>query len=315
VLLVPLAALALVETPRRRDHFDVAGALGSTLGVTALVYAFVRVGADGWRDHLALGAFGLGVVLLAGYIGIEAKVSAPVTPLRLFTSRERNTAYLGRILLMGGTQGTFFFLTQYLQDVRGYSAIVTGVGFLPMTAVVFVMSQATARWLVNLAGRKTLILIGMTFSAAGMLWLAQLNGHSGFLAFLGPTLAVGLGNGLAFVPLTTSAIHGVEPRDASAASGLLNVTQQVGGALGLAILVTAFGSSSRQAHSPAGTPAAAQAAHAFTVGATHAFYYAAIFLTVAFVATAVLMRNSPAEQAPSAPPQPEPAAEPALVAD
>lgn len=291
-LLVPLARAALAETPRSPGRFDLGGALSSTLGVTALVYGFVRVASHSWGDAWALGAFVVGVLLLAGFVVIEARVAVPITPLRLFADRDRNAANGARLLLVGGMQGMFFFLSQFLQEVLGYSAVITGVAFVPLTIIVFAASQASSRRLADLLGAKAVMLVGLAISAGGMLWLAQLNVHSNYGALLGPMLTFGLGNGLAFVPLTSFALHGVDPADSGAASGLLNVTQQVGGSLGLALLVTVFGTSTRGAHSPAGTPPAGAAKHAFSVGADHAFLLAAAFVLFAFVVAAVLIRGA-----------------------
>lgn len=290
LLLLPLARTALAETPRIRGGFDIGGALTSTLGVGSLVYGFVRVGSHSWSDTEALGAFVLGVVLLVAFVLTEARVSSPITPLRLFADRDRNAANGARLLLIGGMQGMFFFLSQFLQEVLGYGAVITGVAFLPLTVIVFAASQTAARGLGERVGPKRLMLIGLLISAGGMLWLSQLDPQANYFDLLGPMLMFGLGNGLAFVPLTSSALHGVDPADSGAASGLLNVTQQVGGSLGLALLVTVFGTSSRHAHSPAGKSAAYAAKHAFSVGADHAFQLAAVFVVLALVTTALLIR-------------------------
>ena len=297
-VLIPIGALALTETPRHAGRFDIAGAVSATLGVTALVYGFVLVGGNSWSDRWALAALAVGVVLIAAYIAIEAKVPAPLTPLRLFTSHDRNSAYLGRVLLVGGQMGMFFFITQYLQDVRGYSAIATGIGFLPLTVISFVGSQLAARQLAHLFGRKTLTLAGIALSTVGLLWLTQLTDHSGYWSVFGPMIVLGFGNS-AFVPLTSAALRDVEPEDSGAASGLLNVSQQVGGSLGLALLVTIFGTSSRHTHSPVGSSAMVQAANAFTVGATHAFALAAVMVAAAFVVALVLMRPAPPQPRPT----------------
>jgi EmrB/QacA subfamily drug resistance transporter len=300
LVLIPLARTALVETPRSPGRFDAGGALTSTLGVTSLVYGFVRVASKTWSDGLALGAFAFGVTLLAAFVLIEARVAAPITPLRLFASRNRNAANGARLFLIGGMQGMFFFITQYLQDVLGYSAVITGVAFLPLTLVVFLASQASARRVGEIFTPKTLMLVGLATSTVGMLWLTRLDTHSSYWDLLGPILVFGLGNGIAFVPLTTAALHGVEPADSGAASGLLNVTQQIGGSLGLALLVTVFGTSSRHAHAPAGASAIEQAKYAFSNGAVHAFELAAVFVAIAFVGTAALIRGvaRPGDAAP-----------------
>jgi EmrB/QacA subfamily drug resistance transporter len=292
LVLIPLARTALVETPRSHGRgFDIGGALTSTLGVASLVYGFVRIASHSWTDGGALLSCGVGVVLLAVFAVTEAKVTSPITPLRLFASRNRNAANGARLFLIGGMQGMFFFLSQFLQEVLGYSAVITGLAFIPLTVVVFASSQVSSRRLGDIFTPKTLMLVGLAISAIGMLWLTQLDPHSSYGDLLGPMCVFGFGNGLAFVPLTTAALHGVEPADSGAASGLLNVTQQVGGSLGLALLVTVFGTTSRHAHSPAGTSAIDQAKHAFSTGADHAFQLAAVFVVVAFIATAALIRG------------------------
>jgi EmrB/QacA subfamily drug resistance transporter len=291
LLLLPLARLSLSETPKHPGRFDIAGALTSTIGMTSLVYGFVRVGSDGWSDRVAVIAFAVGVALLVTFVLIEARAKLPITPLRLFKSRNRNASHISRLLLIGGAQGMFFFLAQFLQEVRGYSAVITGLVFLPMTAAVFTSSQVTARKLIEHFSRKSLMLFGLGFSALGMLWLSQINVHSGFLNMLGPMLVFGFGNGIAFVPLTGAALQDVPAADSGAASGLMSVAQQVGGSLGLAVLVTVFGTASRGAHSPAGTSVAEAAKQTFTVGATHAISTSAIFLGLAFVATALMVKT------------------------
>jgi EmrB/QacA subfamily drug resistance transporter len=291
LLLLPLARLSLRETPTHPGRFDISGALTSTIGMTSLVYGFVRVGSDGWSDTVAILAFALGVALLAAFVLIESHAELPITPLRLFSSRNRNASHLSRMLLIGGSQGMFFFLAQFLQEIRGYSAVITGLVFLPMTAMVFGASQLTARKLVELIPRKSLMLAGLACSAIGLFWLAQIDVHSGFSSIFGPMLVFGLGNGLAFVPLTSAALQDVAHEDSGAASGLMSVAQQVGGSLGLAVLVTVFGTASRGAHSPAGTSLADAAKQAFTVGVTHAITTSSIFLGLAFVATALMVRT------------------------
>jgi MFS family permease len=185
----------------------------------------------------------------------------------------------------------FFFLTQFLRGVLGYSDLVTGFAFVPLTAMVFTSSQLSARYLVDKIGAHRLMIIGITFSTTGMLWLTQLGEHSGYGAIVGPLLVFGMGNGLAFVPLTTTALEGVDPKDAGAASGLVNVMQQVGGSLGLAVLVTIFGSASKSATAdlPSGLAPAEAARRVFVDAADKSFWAATIFLagTLLLVAFAV----------------------------
>jgi EmrB/QacA subfamily drug resistance transporter len=288
IALLGTARAVLPETPRNTGHFDIAGALTSTLGMAALVYGFVEAATDGWGRPATLGSFAVGATLLAAFVRIEMRARSPITPLRLFRDRGRVVAYISRLLLVASMFGMFFFLTQFLQDVLGYSPLATGLGFLPLTAALFISSQASAR-LSSRVSRRTLMVSGFTASTLGLLWVSQLSVQSGYLSILGPLLIVGIGNGLAFVPLTALALTGVEPRDAGAASGLVNVTQQVGGALGLAILVTVFGaaSSSARLHS-SGSAGSAHAA--FVHGADVAFLVAAALLVAATLLVAFTMR-------------------------
>jgi EmrB/QacA subfamily drug resistance transporter len=273
---IALARLVLPETERRKGRFDLVGALTSTLGMAALVYGFVHAATDGWRDTGTIVSFIAGLVLIGLFIRTEMTAEAPITPLRLFANRNRSSAYVVRLLLVAGMMGMFFFLTQFLRGVLGYSDLKTGFAFVPLTVVIFGASQLSARHLIERFGQRPLMLVGISFSTLGMLWLTQLSEGSGYFSLLGPLVVFGLGNGLAFVPLTTMALDGVDPADAGAASGLVNVMQQVGGALGLAVLVTIFGTASQHAaeHPAAGQTPAQIATHAFVSGADAAFWMA-----------------------------------------
>ncbi len=286
--------LFLDETPRQHVRFDIAGAITSTLGMTSLVYGFVHAAAHGWSNTETLMAFALGVVLLTAFILVERNAEAPITPLSLFADRTRSGAYLARMLMIAGMTGMFFFLTLFMQDVLGYSPLATGFGFLPVTIALFVASQASARTLVERYGDRLVMIVGVALSTLGLLWLTQLTEQSGYLSILGPLVLVGIGNGSAFVPLTGAALQGVSPEHAGAASGLVNVMQQVGASLGLAVLVTVFGSASRDAASdiPAGS-AREQAQYLFVSGAHSAFLVATALLLATLTVVALAIRRRP----------------------
>jgi EmrB/QacA subfamily drug resistance transporter len=269
IAVLVLGRSVLPETPRREGRFDLAGAFTSTIGMSSLVYGFVRAASDGWSDSFTLGAFIAGVVLLTSFVFIEMRASSPITPLRLFADRNRSVANLARGLLVAGMFGMFFFMTQFLQDVLGYSPLKTGFGFLPLTAVVFTASQFGSRVLAERIPPKLQMVGGLCLSAVGLLLLTQLSESTSYLQLLLSLVLFGAGNGTAFVPLTSTALSGVAPEDAGAASGLVNVVQQLGGTLGVAVLVTIFGSASRHAaaHPDAGKSALEQAHHAFVYGA------------------------------------------------
>jgi EmrB/QacA subfamily drug resistance transporter len=296
IVLLALARPVLPETERRTGRFDLAGALTSTLGMTSLVYGFVHAATDGWSDLTTVAAFAIGVVLLAAFVVTETRAESPITPLRLFADRNRSTSYIARLLLVAGMMGMFFFLTQFLRGVLGYSDLKTGFAFVPLTAIVFIASQLSARTLVEKVGDHRLMIIGITFSMLGMLWLTQLSEHSSYVSLVGPLLVFGLGNGLAFVPLTTAALHGVGPEDAGAASGLVNVMQQLGGSLGLAVLVTVFGTASKNAarHTDPSLSPAEAARHVYVTAADKSFWTATIFLVATWLLVVFAIRTRPA---------------------
>ena len=268
----------LPESARQRGTFDIQGALLSTAGMAALVYAFIRAASNGWGDHLTLGAFVLAVVLLVTFVRTEATTKQPVTPLRLFADRTRAASYLARVLVVGAMFGTFFFLTQFVQDVLGFSPVKAGLSFLPMTVALFTMSRLAPRLMVRF-GAKPLMLAGLAPAVAGLAWLGQISPATTYWpGVLGPMLLMGCGMGIAFVPLTTASLAGVAPEDSGAASAMVNVTQQVGGALGLAALVTVYGHAARSARaSSLGASPLARAQDVLAHGVAASFATAALF--------------------------------------
>ena len=317
---VPIGLIALAaaprfvsETPRQPGRFDVAGALTSTLGMAALVYAFIRAAASGWGDGLAAGAFALAVVLLAAFLLTETRARQPITPLRLFADASRSGSYAARLLLVAGMMGMFFFLTQFLQDILGFSPLRAGIAFLPMTIMVFGVSRAAPR-LMTRAGPRAMMIAGMVPVIIGMAWLSRVSPGTGYwTGVVGPMVLLGGGMGTVFVPLTTASLAGVQPADSGAASSMVNVMQQVGGALGLAVLVAVYGTATRDAarHPLPGATAALQAHHVLAHGMATAFLLAAILDAVALIVIITLIRT----RAPmTAPPQAAEAEEEALAA-
>jgi len=286
------AWIAVPHTPRRHGRFDLAGAITSTLGVSGLVYGFVHAASDGWGDPVTLVSLALGVGLLSAFVAIERTAEEPITPLSLFASRIRSGALLARAFLIAGAMGAFFFLTQYLQDVLDLSPIRAGLAFLPLTAMLFVASQAASRDLVERLGERVVLIVGSSLTLVSLAWLTRLDAGSGYADVLLSLVVLGLGNGLAFVPLTTSALHGVRPQEAGAAAGLVNVAQQLGSALGLAGLVTVSGHASRSVHLAPGLDAVARAHETFISGAHAAFVAATVMLVVTlFMVTFVVRRE------------------------
>jgi EmrB/QacA subfamily drug resistance transporter len=286
IVVIALARRLLTETPSRNGHFDVRGALTSTLGVTSLAYGFVRASTSGWGDMVTIAAFAAGAILLSTFVLLERRAPEPITPLRLFADRSRSASYVARLFLTAGMFGMFFFLTQFLQEVLHYSPIKTGLAFLPFTVALFSMSQVSARGLVQRLGAKSVMVLGFSVSTAGMLLMTQLSASSSYLSLLAPLMLFGAGNGLAFVPLTSTSLSGVRQEDAGAASGLVNVMQQLGGALGLAVLVSVFGTAAGGA-----AQSVLNAQRAFVIGADHAFIAATVFVSATVIVLVVAIRG------------------------
>jgi EmrB/QacA subfamily drug resistance transporter len=286
------APLFLPESQRQPGRFDVAGALTSTAGMTSLVYGFIRAGSNGWGDTQAAAAFAAAVVLLVLFVVNESRASQPITPLRLFADRGRTGSYIARLLIVAGMFGMFFFLTQFVQKILGFSPLRAGISFLPMTLALFTVSRLSGRMLARVRA-VPLMVAGMLPVVAGMAWLSRISPGTGYLSgVLGPMLLIGCGMGVVFVPLTMASLAGVRPQESGAASSMVNVTQQVGGSLGLAALVTVFTAASRNAAShPAAHLAPVAAQHqAIVHGMATAFTLAAVFDLVALLIVALVIR-------------------------
>jgi len=295
IAVVALTPLFVAETPRQAGRFDLAGAVTSTAGVAALVYGFIRAASDGWGNSTALAAFGAAVVLLAAFLLTETRARQPITPLRLFADLSRSGSFAARLLLVAGMFGMFFFLTQFLQDVLGFSPLRAGVAFLPMTITLFATSRAVPR-LIPRFGGKRLMVLGMLPVIAGMTWLSRVSPATSYwTGVFEPMVAFGAGMGVVFVPLTSASLTGVRPEDSGAASSMVNVMQQVGGSLGLAVLVAVFGTATRNAlaHPVAGLSATALAHRVLAHGMSVAFGLAAVFDVVTLVLIALLLRGRP----------------------
>src|SRR5689334_12793958 len=299
IVVAAAAPRVLAESPRRPGRIDVAGAVTGTVGVALLVYGLSKAatGADGvshWGDTQVLASLIVSVVLLVSFVLIERRSSRPLLPMRMLADRNRSGAYLIMLCVSTGLFGLFFFLTLFIQDVLGYSAIRAGIAYLPF-AVGVVISSGLASQLVVRIGPRPLIVAGSAMVAGGMFWFSRLTEHAGYAShLLGPQLVSSFGLGLVFVPLALVALHNVAEQDSGVASSLLNTAQQVGGAIGLALLGTvawtavadsvrtqaahaaaAAAKAGRPLPKPGTPPPAAIYDHALTVGFTRAFLVAA----------------------------------------
>jgi len=241
---VPIAAVILFLTPRALNesqttsgHLDVPGAITVTGGMLALVYGLSNASNHSWTSTATLVSLAISVVLLATFALLESRSSEPLMPLSIFKNRNRSGSFAMMLCIGIAMFSMFYFLTQYLQNILGYSPIKTGVGFLPMTAGIIVAAGLSSR-LVGRVGIRIPLLVGPALVTLGILWVSRITTTSSYLDILGPLIVIALGMGSSFVPLTLSAVSGVKPNEAGLASALLNTMQQIGGALGLAVLAT-----------------------------------------------------------------------------
>jgi EmrB/QacA subfamily drug resistance transporter len=245
LLIAFLTPLYISESERHPGRFDITGALTSTAGMASLVYGFIRASEEGWRDSLTVGSFGAAVVLLLAFALVESRAKEPITPLRMFADRNRSGTYVIMLSLAAAMFGMFFFIVLFVQNVLEYTPIEAGLAFLPVTVAIAMGAGLSQRFLPVL-GPKPFMMVGSALAAVGLAWQTFIDPGSSYAGgVLGPMLVFGFGMGLNFVTLTLTAVSGVAPHEAGAASGLLNATQQVGGSLGLSILTTVFGTASR----------------------------------------------------------------------
>ena len=309
------ATRVLPESERRRGAFDLPGAITGSLGLASLVYGLSSAatspnGVSHWGDTKVIVSLVASVVLLVAFGFIEVRSKHALVPMRVLRSRNRTGAYL--IMLCVGTAlfGMFFFLTIFVQSVWGYSALGTGIAYLPMITMVMVASGIASQ-LVSRIGARPLLLAGTAIATGGMFWLSRITENSHYASgLLGPMLVTALGMGLTFVPLSLVALAKVANNDTGVASSLLNTGQQVGGAIGLAILGTvAWSAVANSIHSQAAAAAAAAkhaavhlsvaqqaaaqkaiTAHAYSVGFSKGYLVSAGIALLALIITVVAIR-------------------------
>jgi EmrB/QacA subfamily drug resistance transporter len=242
---VPIAAVAVLLAPRLlpesrnagERHFDVAGAVSITAGLSLLVYALVDANHAGWASTQTLGLGALALALIAAFVLIELRTKAPLVPFPgIFRLRTITGINITALFVAMSLFSMFFFVSLYMQQVLGYDALKAGLSYLPLAGGI-VLSAGLASGLVTRFGFKPVLVAGLVLTAAGLIWFAQVSPHGSYASdILGPSLLSAFGLGFAFVPMTIAAVAGVRQDEAGLASGLINTSQQVGGALGLAIL-------------------------------------------------------------------------------
>ncbi|MER5767557.1 MFS transporter [Streptomyces sp. NPDC001985] len=302
-----VGAYVVIREPagaRNRSPLDIPGVVLSTLGLVALVYGFTRAEHSGWSDGLTVGMFVASVVLLAAFVVTEAKVKAPLLPLRVLTERNRGGVYLSLGLAVIAMFGLFLFLTFYLQVVRGYSPVKTGFAFMPMVVGMIVGSTQIGTRLMTRVPPRLLMAPGFLLAATGMLLLTQLDLNSSYAGLIMPAqLLLGLGMGTAFMPAMSLATYGVDPADSGVASAMVNTSQQVGGAVGTALLNTIAASATTSyvsARAAGATDPRLLEMQGMVHGFTSAIWWAVGILVVsAAIAFALITSGRPNMGAPS----------------
>jgi len=243
---VPIALLAAFFASRvvhesqesGSTKYDVPGALLSTAGLVSLVYGFTKADSDGWGSSSTLIFLSAAAVLLVAFVLVESRSSNPLLPLRVISERNRGGSYLASLLIGAGLFAMFVFLSYYMQEVLGFSAMKTGIAFLPF-AIGLVLAAGASTSMVPKLGPRIPMTLGLVLSAVGMAWLTQIGVHTSFLTHVMPQeILMSVGLGLAFPALSSTALINVQNRDSGVASALVNTTQQIGGSLGTALLNT-----------------------------------------------------------------------------
>jgi len=323
------AVRVLADSPRRPGPVDVAGAVTATAGVALLVYGLSKAGTgpDGvshWGDGVVVASLAAAAVLVVAFVLIELRSAYPLLPMRLLADRNRSGAYLIMLCLGTAMFGMFFFLTLFTQTVLGYSAVRSGLAYLPFTAGIVAAAGLASR-LVARVGPRPLIVAGAAAAAGGMYWFSQLSEHAGYPGqLLGPILVTSCGLGLLFVPLSLVALHHVEDQHAGVAASLLNTGQQVGGAIGLAALgtiawTTVAGTlnNARAAIAAGREPPASPAqlaTHALATGFSRGFLVAAVIALLALLVALATIRLRSQDLTGTGPaPQQNAAHQPAIV--
>lgn len=309
-VIAALGAYFVIREPaggRNRSPLDIPGVVLSTLGLVALVYGFTRAESEGWSDSVTIGMFVASAVLLAAFVFTEAKVKSPLLPLRVLMERNRGGVYLSLGLAIIAMFGLFLFLTYYLQIVQGYSPVKTGFAFLPMIVGMITGSTQIGARLMTRVPPRLLMGPGFLVAAGGMLFLTQLEVGTSYAGVILPgQLLLGLGMGTAFMPAMSLATHGVEPRDSGVASAMVNTSQQVGGAIGTALLNTIAASATTAyitSHAAGATTPAAQKllqAQAMVEGYTSAIWWAVAILVGASALAFALINTGAQGGAPAA---------------
>jgi EmrB/QacA subfamily drug resistance transporter len=290
-----VGGLLLLEHSRSADRvkLDVPGTAVVSAGLFALVYGFSHAETDGWANPVTIGLLVAAAVLLVAFVRIETRIAHPLLPMRIVLDRNRGGSYLAMFAASAGMFAVFLFLTYYLQDSMGYSAVQTGVAFLPMTGSLIVVASSATTLLLPRFSSRLLIPAGMLFAAVGMYLLTGIGLDTTYTSHILPaTLLLGIGLGLVFAPGFSLATLGVQPHDSGVASAAVNTVQQIGGSIGTALLntIAATAVSAYASAHAAGQAPKTLMAHAALHSYTTTFWWAAGFFGLGAVVAAITLR-------------------------
>jgi EmrB/QacA subfamily drug resistance transporter len=304
-------AMRLITNSRAegRARYDVLGALTATAGLTALVFGFTEADTDGWSSPVTISLLAVGVVALVGFVLVERRVAQPLLPLRVVTERNRGGSYLANLLAPFAMFGMFLFLTYFLQGVQHFSPLKTGFAFLPFSLGI-IISAVLASQLMTRTSPRVLMTIGLVMAVVGLVWFTTITPHASYAAHVLPgEIIMSLGLGLVFVPVSNVALYGIDPSDAGVASAMVNTTQQVGGAIGTAVLNTLAATATASYIAAHGGPSNVVGVLDATVhGFTVAFWVGAGVLALALVVAVTAVRITRREMAEVAEASPVPVA-------
>ncbi|GAB3198922.1 MFS transporter [Nocardioides hungaricus] len=274
---IVLAPRFVSETPRRPGRFDVVGALAATGGAVALVWTLIGTPEHGWASARTLTGLVVGIALLGLLARTEVRHPHPLVQPRLVRNRNRVGALAAMALLMGANLSMFFLVVQYVQGVLGFGPLLAGVAFLPFSLGIFATSRV-APALLGRFGPRRMMLVGSATLAVAYAWLSTIGtGDTYLAAVLGPMTLAGIASALIFMPVTVTVLSGVEPEHAGSASGLLQTTQQLGGAVGVAVIVSVYAAGAEPGQ--------------LVPGMSAAFLTSATFAALALLVTGLVIRS------------------------
>lgn len=287
---------------RSRERLDVLGTLLASAGLAALVFGLNRAETEGWGAAATVAALVTAIVLLALFIFVETRAAAPLLPLRVILHRNRGGAYLSGALAMAGNFTQFLFLTYYMQTILGFSPLLTGIAFLPLVACLIFGSTQLGTRLIARVPARWLMGAGYLVGAAGMFWLTRLTVENAYWAVVFPaSVVMGLGLGTAFMCSMVVATSGVQPDDTGVASAMVNTSQQVGGAVGTALMSTIAAGATATWMASAGHADTALAVQQGAVqGYVTAFWWAAGSIVLAALVSLGFIRSAVGDAVPEA---------------